>query len=191
MIHGLADWSRILGPALFGAVAGGLYGYVSVVMEKPLAVGTTGWTDSGRRLALTARVANYGPLGTSLLTLADRNAVPTERLRRVMVALEELLGMQSRADRYAQMVEDMGDDVAREQAGAELRSEADFVARAQRYRSIALAMIAEGLSERDVGCGPDGTPHDEELRYAVSTVVQSLADIMFNITIATRKWRGG
>jgi hypothetical protein len=187
MISGLADWSRILGPALFGAVAGGLYGYVSVVTEKPLAEGTTGWTSSGKRLALTARIAGYGPLGTSLLTLADRDAVPTERLRRVMVALDELIAMQGRADAYAQHVEDVGEELAR---GAKPQQDADFVTTAQRYRSIAVAMVAEGLAERGVPCGPDGIPHDDELRYAVATLVQCADDIIFNIMIAVGKWRG-
>jgi hypothetical protein len=204
MISGLADWSRILGPALFGAVAGGMYGYVSVVTEKPLAEGTTGWTSTGKRLALTARIASYGPLGTSLLTLADRDAVPTERLRRAMVALDELIAMQGRAEAYAQQVEDMGEEVAREQQG-EWRGEqqqqqvagggrvrdAEFVTTAQRYRSIALAMVAEGLADKDVGCGPDGIPYDDELRYAVATVVQCADDLVFNIVIAAGKWRGG
>lgn len=190
MISGLADWSRILGPALFGAVAGGMYGYVTVVMEKPLAAGTTGWTDSGKRLALTSRIANYGSMGTALLTLADRDAVPIQRLRRIMVAVEQLLSMQSRADQYAQRVEDVGDEVARAEI-AELRQDAEFMAESGKYRSVALAMLAEGLSERDISCGADGTPYEEELRYAVVAIVQGIDDIMFNINIAVRKWRGG
>jgi hypothetical protein len=194
MISGLADWSRILGPAIFGAVAGGMYGYVSVVTEKPLAEGTTGWTSAGKRLALTARIASYGPLGTSLLTLADRDAVPTERLRRAMVALDELIAMQARADAYAQQVEIMGEEVARElssdRSTAGLR-DAEFVTTAQRYRSIAIAMITEGLADQDVSCGQDGIPYDDELRYAVATIVQCADDLIFNIVIATGKWRGG
>lgn len=187
------DWSRVIGPALFGAVAGGLYGYVTVAMEKPLSAGTTGWTDSGRKLVLTAQVAAYGSLGPALLTLADHNAVSAPRLRRLMLAMEQLIGLQRRADHAAALVEQMGDEGARDaQRQVTLgMDEADMNAAAQRYRDVALSLMTDGFAERDVPTSAEGMPLDPALRYAVMVVLRAAEDLIFNIEIATRKWRGG
>lgn len=188
-----SDWTRVVGPALFGAVAGALYGYVTSAMEKPLSAGTTGWTDSGRKVALTGRVAAYGALGPALLTIADQNAVSTARLRRIMLALENLLALQSRADHAAALVEQMGDEAARpmQLRVTEGMDEAEMSSTAQRYRDVALALLSEGFAERNVPTTLEGTPHDPQLRYAVGVILAALEDITFNVDIAVRKWRGG
>jgi hypothetical protein len=187
------DWTRVIGPALFGAVAGGLYGYVTVAMEKPLSAGTTGWTDSGKKLTLTGQVAAYGSLGPALLTLADHNAVSTERLRRVMLALEQLIGLQRRADQAASLVELMGDEAARDAQRQVTMGmdEADMNATAQRLRNVAIALLTDGFAEKDIPATAEGLPLDPTLGYAVMVVLRALEDLLFNINISTRKWRGG
>jgi hypothetical protein len=188
-----SDWTRVIGPALFGAVAGALYGYVTSAMEKPLSAGTTGWTDSGRKLVLTGRVAAYGSLGPALLTIADRNAVSTERLRRIMMAVEQLILLQQRADAAAAVVEEMGDEAARpvQRSITQGMDEADLIASAHRYRDAALALLSEGFAERNVPMSAEGTPHEPQLAYAVDVILSALEGITFNIGIAVRKWRGG
>jgi len=188
-----SDWTRIIGPALFGAVAGGLYGYATAAMEKPLSAGTTGWTDSGRKLVLTGRVAAYGSLGPALLTLADHNAVSTERLRRMMMALEHLILMQHRADAAAAVVEEMGDEAARpvQRAITHGMDEADMIASSHRYRDATLALLSEGLAERGIPMSAEGNPYDQQLAYAVNVILAAAESIIFNIGIAVRKWRGG
>jgi hypothetical protein len=188
----ISDWTRVIGPALFGAVAGGLYGYVNVAMEKPLAAGTTGWTDSGKKIALTQRVAAYGSLGPALLTIADHNAVATERLRKVMLAIEQLIVLQGQADYAAALVEEVGDEPARglQMAITGEMDEAELVQRANKYRDVAIALLSDGFAERNVATSQDGLPLDPQLRYAMAVTLSAVDDIMFNISIAVRKWRG-
>jgi len=187
------DWTRVLGPALFGAVAGGLYGYVTCAMEKPLSAGTTGWTDSGKKLVLTGRVAAYGSLGPALLTIADHNAVSTERLRRIMMAVEHLILLQQRADAAAAVVEEMGDEAARpvQRSITQGMDEAEFSASAQRYYNAALALLSEGFAEKNIPASAEGMPHDPQLAYAVNVILDAMEGIVFNIGISVKNWRGG
>jgi hypothetical protein len=187
----LGDVARVAGPALFGAIAGALYGYVSVQMEKPMQAGTTGWTDSGRKLVLTQRVAANGALGAALLTMADENAAPTEYLRRVMVAMEQLMALQRTADRGAALVESYGGERAREIREAEgMGTEADVAASAHRYRDVAIAIITEGMARRKIEMSEDGMPLDPTLKYAMAVILRGIHDAIFNIHVALRGWRG-
>ena len=186
----LGDAARVAGPALFGAVAGALYGYVSVLMEKPMQEGTTGWTDSGRKLVLTRRVAGHGSLGAALLNLADENAAPTEHLRRAMVALEQLIALQRTADRGAALVEAYGDQRAAEMRAAEgMGTEADVAATANRYRDVTLAILTEGMAKKGIPLSEDGLPLDDNLKYSLMTILRSISDAIFNIHVALRGWR--
>lgn len=186
------DVGRVLGPAVFGLVAGGLYGFATVMMEKPMQEGTSGWTESGKRLVLTQRVASHGSMGAALLTIADENAVPTAMLRKVLTACEQLLAMQSQADHVAYVVETMGDEGAAEikERMTQGMDEADFVTRAARYRDIALSLLTNGMAEQNIPMSLEGVPHSPSLRHSTSVIVHSLHDILLNISIAVRKWRG-
>lgn len=183
---------RIAGPALFGLVAGGLYGFATVMMDKPMAEGTSGWTESGKRLVLTKRVAAHGSLGAALLTIADENAVETAKLRKAMLACEQLLDMQHKADVVAAIAENQGDEVARERRDeiTNGRDEADFVALASKYRDVCIALLTNGMADSNVPMSLDGIPHSHSLRYAMSSIIQSVHDIIINIGISVRKWRG-
>jgi hypothetical protein len=189
----MSDFGRIAGPAFFGLVAGGLYGLATVMMDKPMKEGTTGWTVSGKRLSLTRRVALHGSLGTALLTIADENAVPTEMLRKVMLACEQMLEMQSRADQVAAAVEELGDEGAKDVKASILGSmdEADYMTRISRYRDLAISLLTNGMGEAEVPLSRDtGLPHSPSLYHATTTVIASLHDVIMNVSIAVRKWRG-
>jgi hypothetical protein len=187
-----SEWVRIAGPALFGLVAGGLYGFATVMMDKPMAEGTTGWTETGKQLILTKRVAAHGNLGAALLTIADENAVDTNRLRKAMLACEQLLDMQSKADCVAMIAETQGDEIAAERRDefTSGRDEAEFVAVASKYRDVCIALLTNGMSDKEIPMSPDGIPHSPSLRYAMTSVIQAVHDILLNIGISVRKWRG-
>lgn len=189
----MSDFGRIAGPAFFGLVAGGLYGLATVMMDKPMKEGTTGWTVSGKRLSLTRRVAFHGTLGTALLTIADENAVPIEILRKVMVACEQMLEMQSKADQVAASVEELGDEGAQEFKVSVLggMDEADYMTRISRFRDLAISLLTNGMGENNVPLSKDtGLPHSSSLYHATTTIIGSLHDIILNVSIAVRKWRG-
>jgi hypothetical protein len=187
-----SEWVRIAGPALFGLFAGGLYGYATVMMDKPMAEGTTGWTESGKKLVLTRRVAAHGSLGAALLTIADENAVETTKLRKAMLACEQLLDMQQKADTVAAIAEAQGDEIARERRDefTDGRDEAEFVAVASKYRDVCIALLTNGMADNNIPMSLDGIPHSHSLRYAMSSIIQSISDVVLNIGIAVRKWRG-
>jgi hypothetical protein len=192
-IRAMSDFGRVAGPALFGLVAGGLYGFATVMMDKPMKEGTTGWTQSGKRLSLTRRVALHGSLGTALLTIADENAVPTDMLRKVMLACEQMLEMQAKADHIAQLVEDHGDEGSRDVKDRMLSGmdEADYMTHISRLRDLAISFLTNGMGESNVPLSMEtGLPHSPSLYHATTTIITSLHDIILNVNIAVRKWRG-
>jgi hypothetical protein len=189
----MSDFGRIAGPAFFGLIAGGLYGFATVMMDKPMKEGTTGWTESGKRLSLTRRVALHGSLGTALLTIADENAVPTDMLRKVMLACEHMLEMQSKADHVGAMVEELGDEGSKEVKDSILggEDEADFMTRISRFRDLAISLLTNGMGQNEIPLAKDtGLPHSPSLYHATTVIIGSLHDIILNVSIAVRKWRG-
>jgi hypothetical protein len=186
-----ADVVRVAGPGLFGAAAGALYGWATLMMERPMRSGTTGWTDSGKKVALPERVASQGALGAALLNLADEDAVDTSRLRSVIAMLEQMLILQARVEARAAMVDEYGDEGAAE-LGRELVGgvdEADVVTAARRARDLILDRLTAGMTEKNIPLSPEGIPHPPMLRHSFHVISEHIHDIVFNVSVAVRKWR--
>jgi len=186
------DVVRVAGPGLFGAAAGALYGWATMMMEQPLRHGTTGWTDSGRKIALPERVAAQGALGAALLNMADEDAVDTARLRSVIAMLEQLLILQSRVDARADLVEAYGDEGAAQRGMALVGGvdEADVVTAARRARDLIMDRLTTGMTEKGVPLSAEGVPLAPMLRYSFHVISEQIHDVVFNISVAARKWRG-
>lgn len=174
---GYEEIGVVAGHALFGATLAGLYGLTKVLMQRPMSEGTSGWTPSGSRLRLTRLVAAHGSFGTALLTLADEDAVSTERLHKAMVLLEQLLTLQHQLE-------------AADPEAYEPIDQEKVIAKAERIRTIVLGVIMHGLREKETVLTESGIPRSPHVQYAVSTVVRCVHDVMTNLHIIVRKWDG-
>jgi hypothetical protein len=192
MTFSWSDAVRVAGPGLFGAAAGALYGWATLMMERPLRHGTTGWTDAGSKVALPERVASQGALGAALLNMADEDAVDTARLRSVIAMLEQLLILQARVEARAAMVDAYGDEGAA-QLGRSLVGgvdEADVVTAARRARDLIMDRLTAGMTEKNVPLSAEGVPLAPMLRYSFHVISEHIHDVVFNVSVAARKWRG-
>lgn len=97
---------QVAGPALFGLLAGAMYGYTTSAMRQSLPAHTRGWTATGKRFRCSRYVIAHGDAAVAFLTLADESSLGEMRLREAMSHLEQALAC-------AAHVEAMSDDAVR------------------------------------------------------------------------------